>query len=198
MKFEIDKKTGSIIAGAAVIAFLLGIAVNHNREDSWGFGMMGMHNSTNSAFSANDIMFAQMMIPHHQQAVEMSDLALTTSMNPKILALAKQIRDEQAPEINQMKKWLTSAGTSLMGAHGMAMDGMLTDSEIATLKANKGNDFDRLFLSGMIGHHEGALTMVSMIVNSDNSEARTLAKNIKVSQSAEIALMKEYLATLAK
>ena len=50
----------------------------------------------------------------------------------------------------------------------------------------------------MIGHHEGALTMVSMIVNSDNSEARTLAKNIKVSQSAEIALMKEYLATLAK
>lgn len=198
MKFEIDKKTGSIIAGAAVIAFLLGTGLNHNREDGWGFGMMGMHNSSNSGFSANDIMFAQMMIPHHQQAVEMSDLALATSTNLKILALAKQIRDAQAPEISQMKKWLTSAGTSLMGAHGMTMDGMLTDSEIATLIASKGNEFDRLFLSGMIGHHEGALTMVSMIVNSDNAEARTLAKNIKVSQSAEIAMMKEYLATLTK
>ena len=83
-----------------------------------------------------------------------------------------------------------------MGAHGMAMDGMLTDSEIATLKSATGSTFDKLFLQGMIGHHEGALTMVSMVVNSDNSEARTLAKNIKTSQSAEIVLMKVYLKNL--
>ena len=136
------------------------------------------------------------MIPHHQQAIVMSDFALKTSTNPDVLALARQIKAAQAPEIEQMKGWLSAAGTSLMGAHGMAMDGMLTDSEIATLKSATGSTFDKLFLQGMIGHHEGALTMVSMIVNSDNSEARTLAKNIKTSQSAEIELMKVYLKNL--
>jgi uncharacterized protein (DUF305 family) len=138
-------------------------------------------------------MFAQMMIPHHQQAIVMSDLALKSSTNPDVLALARQIKAAQAPEIEQMKSWLQAAGTSLMGAHGMAMEGMLTDSEISALKSATGSSFDKLFLQGMIGHHEGALTMVSMIVNSDNAEARKLAKDIRTSQSAEIVKMKALL-----
>jgi uncharacterized protein (DUF305 family) len=138
-------------------------------------------------------MFAQMMIPHHQQAIVMSDLALKNSTNPDVLALARQIKAAQAPEIEQMKSWLQAAGTSLIGAHGMAMEGMLTDSEISALKSATGSSFDKLFLQGMIGHHEGALTMVSMIVNSDNAEARKLAKDIRTSQSAEIVKMKALL-----
>lgn len=199
MKFEITKKSGTGLALVAITFFGLGLAVNSHR-DSDGFGHMGngMHskNASDSEFSGNDLMFAQMMIPHHQQAVEMSDLALATSGDAKILALAAQIKAAQAPEIAQMKNWLTSAGQTLMGNHGMSMEGMLTDSEISALKASTGKTFDKLFLSGMIGHHEGALTMVSMIEDSENSEARALAANIKKSQSAEIELMKGYLAAL--
>jgi uncharacterized protein (DUF305 family) len=80
--------------------------------------------------------------------------------------------------------------------HDMGMDGMLSDEEIATLSKAKGVEFDKLFLKGMIAHHEGALSMVSMIEDSENNEARKLAADIKGSQSAEIELMKSYLATL--
>ena len=193
MKIEIDRKSTVIIVVIAVVAFLIGMGVNNSRDDGWHMGWMGNHHNSSSQFSANDIMFAQMMIPHHQQAIEMSDLALSISKNQDILALAAQIKAAQAPEIKQMKSWLTAAGTSLMGAHGMAMEGMLSDSEIADLKNSTGSTFDRLFLEGMIGHHQGAITMVRMIENSKNDEARLLAKNIKESQSKEIELMRGYL-----
>jgi uncharacterized protein (DUF305 family) len=197
MKIEFDKKTGASILIIALVFFGIGYAMN-NRDDHDGImGWMHSGSNTNSAYSANDIMFAQMMIPHHQQAIVMSDLALKTSTNPDVLELAQQIKAAQAPEIEQMKGWLRAAGTSLMGAHGMAMDGMLSDSEIATLKGSTGSTFDKLFLQGMIGHHEGALTMVSMIRNSENAEARKLAQDIQLSQSAEIDLMKIYLKNLS-
>ena len=83
-----------------------------------------------------------------------------------------------------------------MGDHGMHMDGMLSEDEIEQLRQTSGLAFDKLFLAGMIAHHEGALSMVSMIEDSENEEAKTLAQNIKESQSAEIELMKRYLAEL--
>lgn len=193
MKIEFDRKTGATVLVVALLFFGLGFAINNDGDHDGMMGNMHGSNSNNSAYSSNDIMFAQMMIPHHQQAIVMSDLALKTSSNPEVLALAKQIKAAQAPEIEQMKAWLKAAGTSLMGAHGMAMEGMLTDSEISELKSATGVSFDKLFLQGMIGHHEGALTMVSMIVNSDNAEARKLAKDIRTSQSAEIVKMKALL-----
>ena len=123
----------------------------------------------------------------------MSDLALKNSTNPEILALAKKIKSAQAPEIEQMKSWLAKAGTSLMGNHGMSMDGMLSENEIDQLAKRSGIEFDLLFLAGMIGHHEGALTMVSMLDTTKNGEAKQLAENIRVSQTAEIAAMKKLL-----
>jgi uncharacterized protein (DUF305 family) len=196
MKIEFDRKTGASVLVVALLFFGLGYAINNDGDHDGMMGNMHGNSASNSSYSSNDIMFAQMMIPHHQQAIVMSDIALKNSTYPDVLALAKQIKAAQAPEIEQMKAWLKAAGTSLMGAHGMAMEGMLTDSEISELKSAKGASFDKLFLQGMIGHHEGALTMISMIINSDNAEARTLAKNIKTSQSAEIELMKKYLALL--
>ena len=196
MKIEIDRKTGAVVAVIAVVAFLLGVSINASRDDGWHMGWMGSHQSSSSTFSANDIMFAQMMIPHHQQAIVMSNLALSISKNPDVLALAAQIKAAQAPEIEQMKGWLSAAGTSLMGAHGISMEGMFTDTELSTLKGSAGTTFDRLFLEGMIGHHQGAITMVAMIENSKNAEARKLAADIKKSQSAEIELMRKYLLTL--
>jgi len=136
-------------------------------------------------------MFAQMMIPHHEQAVTMSELALTNTTNPEVLALATAIRDAQGPEITQMQSWL---GDNLgHDGHNMEMGGMLTAEELETLASLKGEAFDQYFLASMIAHHEGALDMVDMINDSSNSEVKRLAANIVKSQSAEIEAMNALL-----
>ena len=147
--------------------------------------------SSNTSFSADDQMFAAMMVPHHEQAIRMSELALLNTTNPEILALANEIKAAQDPEIEQMKSW----GSSKMGSHaGHMMDeGMLTDDEMAQLKEARGAEFDRLFLEGMIKHHQGAIQMADMIIDSVNEEAALLGKNIVDSQSAEIERMRQLL-----
>jgi Uncharacterized protein conserved in bacteria len=136
-----------------------------------------------------------MMIPHHEQAVVMSDLALSTSKDAEVLKLAKQIKDAQAPEIIKMQGWLSDAGLSEDPGHSMGdgMGGMLSDSELSALKGSTGKAFDKLFLAGMIAHHEGAIHMVMMIENSPNGDVNNLGQEIVKSQSAEIELMKELL-----
>jgi uncharacterized protein (DUF305 family) len=147
--------------------------------------------SSETSFSADDQMFAAMMIPHHEQAIQMSELALLNSTDPEILALANEIKAAQGPEIEQMKSW----GSSMMGSHaGHMMDeGMLTDDEIEQLKSARGAEFNRLFLEGMIKHHQGAIQMAEMIIDSANDEASQLGKNIVESQSAEIERMRQLL-----
>jgi uncharacterized protein (DUF305 family) len=146
--------------------------------------------ATNSEFSGEDLMFAQMMIPHHEQAIEMSDLALANSDNSEVRDLATKIRAEQGPEIELMNSW----SDSHMGSHaGHMMDGMLSDDEMDELKGARGAKFDRLFLEGMIKHHEGAIEMADDVVSSKNVEVSQLAKSIIATQRAEIEYMKELL-----
>jgi uncharacterized protein (DUF305 family) len=146
--------------------------------------------ATNAEFSGEDLMFAQMMIPHHQQAIEMSDLALANSDNSEVRDLAKKIRAEQDPEIELMKSWSDAS----MGSHaGHMMDGMLSDDEMSELKSAQGAEFDRRFLEGMIKHHEGAIEMADDVVDSKNIEVSQLAKSIIAAQRAEIEYMKELL-----
>jgi uncharacterized protein (DUF305 family) len=152
----------------------------------------GCASESNSGYSSQDIMFAEMMIPHHQQAIEMSDLALKNSTNPEVLALAQEIKDAQTPEIEQMKSW----GASSMAHMGHMMDGMLSDEELSDLAAATGSSFDKLFLEGMIKHHEGAIDMAEMVIDSKNSEVAALAKAIIEAQRAEISKMKELLNAL--
>jgi uncharacterized protein (DUF305 family) len=123
----------------------------------------------------------------------MSELALNNSTNKEIRALATAIRDAQAPEIKQMQGWLDGSDYSGTHAGHMDMGGMLSDEELAALSSAKGSTFDRLFLEGMIAHHEGALNMISMIKNSSNTEVKKLYTNILTSQSAEIEAMKALL-----
>ena len=149
----------------------------------------GCASESNSGYSSQDIMFAEMMIPHHQQAIEMSDLALKNSTNPEVLALAQQIKDAQSPEIEQMKSW----GASSMAHMGHMMDGMLSDEEMSDLAAATGSRFDKLFLEGMIKHHEGAIDMAEMVIDSKNSEVAALAKAIIEAQRKEIELMRTLL-----
>ena len=193
MAITVDKKTGILVGTIAVLAlgivFLLagnsGAPMDHS-----GHGSTSKEKSS-SQYSADEIMFAQMMIPHHEQAVTMSELALSNTTTADIVALATAIRDAQAPEIIQMQSWIDGKSESHM--HDMEMGGMLTDAELAELAELKGAAFDQMFLTAMIAHHEGALDMVEMINDSTNSEVKTLAANIVQSQSAEIEAMKALL-----
>jgi uncharacterized protein (DUF305 family) len=146
-----------------------------------------------SKFSANDIMFAEMMIPHHQQAIVMSDLALSNTTNPEILKLAQEIKDAQGPEIELMSSW---EGVDADTHMGHTMMGMLTDEEIDDLKAATGAAFDKLFLAGMIKHHEAAIDMAGMIEDSKNAKVAELGRTIISTQRAEIELMQKLLLQL--
>lgn len=154
--------------------------------------LVGCANQSDSKFSSQDLMFAEMMIPHHQQAIEMSEIALQNSANSDVLELAQEIKEAQAPEIEQMKSW----GASSIAHAGHMMDGMLSDEEITALADAKGTDFDRLFLEGMIKHHEGAIEMAEMVIDSKNPEVTALAKSIIQAQRSEISTMKSLLSAL--
>jgi len=145
---------------------------------------------SNSKYSTEDIAFAEMMIPHHEQAIEMSEIAQLNTTNPDVLLLAQQIKDAQSPEIELMKSW---DGVKSSTHAGHQMDGMLSDAEIAALRTAQGAEFDRLFLQGMIKHHEGAITMAQAVVNSVNKEVADLAASIINAQELEISKMKELL-----
>jgi uncharacterized protein (DUF305 family) len=144
----------------------------------------------NSEYSADDINFAEMMIPHHEQAILMSDIALTNSISEEILVLAQEIKDAQSPEIELMNSW-TGAGSSTHMGH--MMDGMLSESQIQQLRDSEGETFDRLFLEGMIAHHQGAITMAQKVIGSNNKEVAALAAAIIEAQEKEIAFMKELI-----
>ena len=154
--------------------------------------------ATNAQHNAADTMFAQMMIPHHVQAVEMSDIMLEKSdLDPKIAELAQDIKAAQAPEIQKMTDWLTgwSEPTAMAGDHGM--DGMMTDADLDKLKSAQGTDASKLFLTQMIAHHEGAVKMAETeVTGGQNTDAIALAKDIVSSQEAEIQDMRDLLATL--
>jgi uncharacterized protein (DUF305 family) len=153
--------------------------------------------------NAADIMFAQMMIPHHAQAVEMSDLMLAKADLPQAVAsLAARIKAAQAPEIQQMEDWLKrwNQPTGMMTDHAMpgsSMMGMVDQADLDKLKAAQGTEAVRLFLSQMIAHHEGAIAMAKTETSSGkHADAVTLSKAIITAQEAEILEMKALLAAL--
>ena len=152
--------------------------------------------NTETEFSAMDLMFAVMMIPHHEQATVMAALALENSNNEKILDLAQRIKDGQALEITQMQGWLDKTGVSSdsktddHAMHGGMMGGMATEEEIEELSKLSSPEFDLLFLDLMILHHEGAIQMVEMIQNSANPEVKKLSQDIIEVQNSEIQEMK--------
>ena len=148
-------------------------------------------NVDSSDFSPSDISFAEMMIPHHEQAILMSELALANSEDSEVRELAQTILDAQSPEIEQMKSW-PGVNPSLHSGH--MMEGMLSDSEVEALRQAMGRSFDLLFLEGMIKHHEGAIVMAEDVVDSENLEVSQLAKAIISAQESEISQMRAMLA----
>ena len=200
MQRRIDKKTGVLVGVIVVLLVtILGVSLNRNSDDGL-FGMrtndsMGMHHSAGTAkYTGADVMFLQMMIPHHQQAIDISNIALKTSKDSELLALASTIIKAQTAEIVQMKSWLKDAdATSDMGHSMSGMGGMLDDSALSALSTATGITFDKLWLEGMIGHHDGAIHMTSMIKDASNLDIKTFGENVVKDQSAQIKQMRDML-----
>ncbi len=153
-----------------------------------------------ASVSPADVMFVQMMIPHHEQAVEMSTIMLDKDGLPgEVRELAQQIADEQEPEIAQMRAWLDDWGMPEMGGmgghggHG-GMDGMLTDDQLDELRAASGDEAVTLFFEQMVLHHEGAIDMARDVIDDgQHADVRELAEGMIAAQQAEIDLMTEWL-----
>ena len=131
-----------------------------------------------------------MMIPHHEQAIEMSELAFQNTSNSEVLKIAQEIGDSQSPEIELMNSW-TGVKESTHAGH--LMEGMLSEVEISELRAAKNDAFDLLFLEGMIKHHRGAIEMAKDAIYSDNIEVANLSASIMKTQEIEITLMQDLL-----
>lgn len=151
-----------------------------------------------------DVTFAQEMIPHHQQAVEMAALAGDRAADPEVRELAADIEAAQEPEIETMTGWLEAwdedvpTGSMDHGdmGHGSsdAMPGMMTAEEMADLEQAAGTEFDRMFLEMMVEHHSGALEMArTEQAEGENPDALALAEKIEADQEAEIAEMQQLL-----
>ena len=152
-----------------------------------------------AGYNADDVAFATNMIPHHQQAVDLSALVPDRTTNAELLAMATQISAAQQPEISVMKvflvQWNESPDTnSGHTGHGATMQGMVDEVTMTKLKSLNGAEFDKLWLESMISHHQGAIEMAKAeITNGDNVDAKALAKNIVTTQEAEIGQMKQML-----
>lgn len=150
-------------------------------------------------FNDEDVHFLQMMIPHHEQAIEMSDIALdpTIGASDAVKGLATQIKGAQDPEITQMNKWLTDLGkTEMDSSMDMTgkMDGMLTADQLMNLGTLRGAEFDNAWIKAMIGHHEGAIEMATVVIaDGSNSQVRVLAEAIIIGQQKEIGTLKALL-----
>jgi uncharacterized protein (DUF305 family) len=163
-------------------------------------------------YTADDIRFMTEMIGHHAQAIVMSRMAPTHGASPSVQILAARIINAQQDEIKTMQQWLRArhqpvpdpAKPMMMTMDGMEMPmlmpGMLTDEQMKTLDAARGIDFDRLFLTGMIQHHSGAITMVSKLFSSYGAGQDELvfkfATDVNTDQTTEIARMQKMLAVV--
>ncbi|MGW2327098.1 DUF305 domain-containing protein [Streptomyces sp. NPDC001700] len=162
--------------------------------------------ATKGGFNDADVSFAQMMIPHHQQALEMAKLADGRAGDRQIASLAGKIEKAQDPEITTMKSWLKAWGKPVSpssesmpgmdhGSGGMdGMGGMMSQKDMDRLETAKGADFDRAFAQMMIDHHKGAITMAEDERKSGrDAKAKKLAEDVIKNQSAEVTTLRKIL-----
>lgn len=195
----------ALAAAAAALTLVLAACGGSSDAESAGPAPSAASGTTQTVGEATaaDISFAQLMIPHHQQALEMAEMALVQAQSPEVLELAQQIQAAQDPEIQMMSGWLDAWGAPMKmgddhGSHdmgGMSMEGMMSDDDMQALMDADGADFDRMWLEMMIAHHEGAITMAEQVkAESSNTDVTTLADAVISGQTAEIATMQQLLA----
>ncbi|MDT5365583.1 MAG: hypothetical protein QOC62_14 [Mycobacterium sp.] len=150
-----------------------------------------------------DVTFAQHMIPHHQQAIEMSDTVLAKQgIDARVIDMANRIKAAQGPEIQQMQSWLSQWGVPTMpmtpgSMAGHDVSGMMSEQDMNDLKSADGVEASKLFLAQMIAHHQGAITMgTDEIKNGQYPPAVSMAQSIVTGQQREITEMQGILASL--
>ncbi|GAA3682129.1 DUF305 domain-containing protein [Nonomuraea antimicrobica] len=193
-----------VAAGALALLTACGGGDSTTGHEGMGSGSTPAAATTAAArpsatFNEADVMFAQMMIPHHEQAVEMADLAPTRAADPEIKELAAKIKAAQDPEIRTMRDWLTEWGRPAPeggpdGGMAHEMPGVMSEEDMTKLKAAEGTEFDKLFARQMIAHHEGAIEMArTEQANGSNPQAKALAKTIESAQRAEAEQLRKLL-----
>jgi uncharacterized protein (DUF305 family) len=186
-----------VLAGALALA---GCSGSEEPMDHDMSTMAGSESGDQAAHNEADMMFAQMMIPHHEQAVEMADVVLAKDgTNPEVTALATQIKEAQAPEIEQLGQWLDAWGAerTMEGDGHAGMSGMMSEEDMQALDAATPPESDRLFLEQMVAHHEGAVEMAEEEIESGSDAAAVeMAQTIVDTQTAEIETMENLLASM--
>ena len=196
-------KRNLVLTGAGLAAALILGACGSEPHTGGSMTEMGHVGSSSasrgsgstSGSRAGDVMFAQMMIPHHQQAIEMADLALANpSTSADVEGLARQIKAAQDPEIQTMNGWLRQWGAPSAAAMDHGSSAMMSEADMDSLKAAKGSDFNRMWLQTMIEHHRGAVTMAHDVLSSTQSvDVKRLAQSVVDGQNKEIATMRGLL-----
>ncbi|WP_024795880.1 DUF305 domain-containing protein [Tomitella biformata] len=200
----------SLAVGAAAIVLVLGLtacgsgdsAVSDATATTTTSASAAQTPASAAAHNDADVMFAQMMIPHHAQAVEMSDILLAKEgISEPMVTLAEEIKAAQAPELTELTGWLGQWGepTEMPGmGHDMStMEGMLSEQDLQDLTDAQGDDASKLFLTQMIGHHEGAIGMAEdELADGQFPDALEMAQVIIDTQQQEIDVMRQLLTTL--
>ncbi|MFD7409352.1 DUF305 domain-containing protein [Streptomyces sp. NPDC059866] len=196
-------RRGTAVAAAGTAALVLaacggGGAAGHNSHTGASPSAAASAPASQEQHHAADIAFAQGMIPHHRQAVEMADLAPSRAQSAEVQKLAADIKKAQDPEIKTLSGWLTAWGEEVPaeGAdHSMhSGSGMMTAEDMEKLKNASGTVFDTAFMEMMIEHHEGAVAMAKTEqADGSYTPAKKMAGQIISSQTAEIQKMNELL-----
>lgn len=188
---------GAVIAGALTLSAC-------SSDEGSATGSSSTSVAAEATFNTADVTFAQGMLPHHEQAVEMAQLTEGRSTNAQVLDLASRIEAAQGPEIKTLTEWLgdwgaesEDSGMGGMDHSGMAMGGMMSDEDMTSLEDASGTEFDRMWLEMMIEHHTGAVGMAETeISDGEDTNAIAMAEDIKSSQNDEIQEMEQLLGAL--
>ena len=200
---------GGIFIGATLIWILLSSGVRSNNV-----GMMQMMGIRSAGVSNSDVLdahFIEQMIPHHEDAITMAQLAEIKAKTPEVKQLATNIIGSQGKEIDQMKSWYKQwfgrdlpTGKNVMTQHGMMVGNQsmhmgMMGNETDSTRLENAVDFDKAFVEDMIPHHQMAVMMASMLKNgSSRPEMRKLADDIITAQTSEIDQMRGWLTQWSK
>lgn len=196
--------TTRALAAAAALTIGLTLAGCSTSNTSSSDGSSSQSSSSGASHNDQDVMFTQQMLPHHQQAIEMSDMLLAkgSGVNADVVTLAKQIKAEQDPEIKTMTGWLAAWNEPTQMPNMSVMDhssmsGMMSDSDMQDLQKASPQDAGKLYLEQMVEHHTSAVDMAKIEVDKGkNADAVALAKSIVTSQTEQITQMKDMLASM--
>ncbi|MFI6659860.1 DUF305 domain-containing protein [Streptomyces sp. NPDC050523] len=202
-------RRAALVAATATAALVLSACGGSSADSSTDSGRASAASSTGAdvaagAHNAQDVAFAQGMIPHHQQAVQMAELAAGRASSAQVKDLAARIEKAQGPEITTMTGWLKSWGedvpasdgsmSSMPGMGSSSMPGIMNAKDMDHLKKMSGKGFDSMFLAMMVEHHKGAVTMANMEKSKGKYGAATsMAGGIVTTQNAEITEMNKML-----